>query len=606
MLRSLLIMLGLLVVPNSIWADETDQQAKNQKTAKVAHIRLKGLLDESPQADDPLFGSLKENFTQKLKRIEKAKDDPKIQALYLEIDGVLASLFGFGKLHELRLAIADFRASGKKAYAYMETAMWPDYLVALACDKIVMPESGDVMLVGIRAELTFFKDLFENLGIKADFLQMGDFKGASEPFTRSSMSKEYRKQFELVIDDFYNQSMVQTIVDSRPQRKWTAQQVKQLIDNGPYTASAALKAGLIEELAYPDTFKEQFKKELSAEKVDIVKDYGSKKKTDLDFSNPFAIFKMLAPPKKKTSDKPKVAIIYAIGAITTGKSSTDFLMGSTMGSDTIIKAINKAKDDDTVKAIVLRVDSPGGSALASDLIWDALQRCEKPVIASMSDIAASGGYYISMGCDRVVAEPGTLTGSIGVVGGKFVTKGLFDWAGLDTEVISRGKNAGIFSTETTFSESERKAFRRSMEEIYDMFLSKVVKNRQSAGVKLSYENLKEDYAGGRIWTGRQAKERGLVDELGTLEDAIAMAKQMAKVPEDTKLERLVLPKPMNIFEQLLEGGPFGLQVHEEEKALLGILRRFPELHGRLRHFGAMLKLRNEHLWLMAPYRLELK
>ena len=187
--------------------------------------------------------------------------------------------------------------------------------------------------------------------------------------------------------------------------------------------------------------------------------YAKEKAEDIDLSNPFAIFKLLTPPKPKVSKKPKIAVIYAVGEIVTGRGGINPLGGgdSVVGSTTMIEAIREAEKDDTVKAIVLRVDSPGGSALASDLIWNELSTCKKPVIASMGDVAASGGYYISMAAKKIYAEPGTLTGSIGVVGGKIVTGGLFDWVGMKTDVISRGANSGLMSSEKPWSESERKS-----------------------------------------------------------------------------------------------------------------------------------------------------
>ena len=199
----------------------------------------------------------------------------------------------------------------------------------------------------------------------------------------------------------------------------------------------------------------------------------------MDLSNPFNLFKVLfsTPKSSFRTGKDRIAIIYAVGAITTGKGGRSLLGGDTVGSTTIVEAIRKAEDDPQVKAIVLRVDSPGGSALASDLIWRELQRCKKPVIASMSDVAASGGYYISMGARKIFAQPGTLTGSIGVVGGKLALGGLYDKIGITTETISRGANAGIFSTVHAFSPSERKALEKLMEDTYDQFLSKAMAGR---------------------------------------------------------------------------------------------------------------------------------
>src|SRR6266851_5619352 len=512
-------------------------RAAEDKPATVAHIKLTGGLDEAPPPLDPILGLGGENFKAKLDRIKKAKTDASVQAIYLQIDGLA---IGWGKLDELTRAISEFRQSGKKVFAQLEGGETKDYLVALACDEITLPESGWIMLTGVRAEVTFFKELFEKIGVKADMLQMGEAKSAAEPFTRTSLSEASRKQLEGVIDDFYEKGIVERIVKSRAGKSFTTEQVKKLIDEGPYTAKGALKAGLIDRLAYPDTFQDHLKEALKVEQLTVVKNYGQQKSEELDFSNPFAILKLLAPPKSSSSSKPKIAVIYAVGAITTGKSSQSLLGGETMGSTTMVEAIRQAENDKTVKAIVLRVDSPGGSALASDIIWNELRRCKKPVIASMSDVAASGGYYISMGAQKIYAQPGTLTGSIGVVGGKLALGGLYDKVGLKVETLSRGQNAGILSSTHPFSPSERKAMEALMQEVYDQFLDKVQENRAAAGKKFTRKQM-IDLAEGRIWTGKQALERGLVDALGSLDDAIADAKVMGGLAKDADVDYLILP-----------------------------------------------------------------
>ena len=245
-----------------------------------------------------------------------------------------------------------------------------------------------------------------------------------------------------------------------------------------------------------------------------------------------------------------MAVIYATGAITTGKSASSLLGSETMGSDTIIKAIRQAEADKTVKAIVLRVDSPGGSALASDLMWNELKQCKKPIVASMSDVAASGGYYISMAAGKIYAEPGTITGSIGVVGGKLATRGLWDKIGVKTEVIARGAHSGILTSDEPFSDSERKAMTGLMQDVYDQFVDKALEGRLKAGKKMTRKELL-DLAGGRVWTGRQAKENGLIDELGTLSDALAAAAKLGGLPADKAPDLLELPKSKGMLDSLL-------------------------------------------------------
>ncbi len=585
-----LIALALLAVAGS------RLRAAEPPAVTIAHIRLSGTLDEAPAAEDPLFGHGGENLRMKLERIKKARDDKSVKALYLEIDGIEA---GWGKLDELRRAVADFRKSGKKAFAYLEGGESRDYLLALSCDEVAMPEPAWLMLTGMRAEVSFYKGLFDKLGIKADMLQMGDFKGAAEPYTRNEMSPPFRKQMETVLDDYFDKGLVATIAEARKSKGLNADKVRKLIDEGPYSAKAAAAAGHIDRVAYADDFKASFKTLLQADDVKIVKDYEKAKSKDVNLSNPFELLKLLSPSKAKESKNAKVAIVYATGVITTGKSSGSLFGEESCGSTTLIEAIHKAEDDKTVKAIVLRVDSPGGSALASDLIWDALVKCKKPVVASMSDTAASGGYYISMAARKIYAEPGTLTGSIGVVGGKIVTGGLEKKIGLTTDIIARGAHAGLFSTTTPFSDSERKAMTALMKDTYDGFLTKALEGRKRAGRSMTRDQLLE-LAGGRVWTGRQAKANGLVDELGTVADAVMAARKLAGVPDKDELDILELPHSRSFLDSLLESRG---DAETEARVLGRVLRDVPELAGSLRGVEALLRLRGEPVWVMLPCRV---
>jgi protease IV len=586
--------IGVALIAAFAFAVPAMAAEKKESGPIVAHIKLSGSLDESPVGDSLLGGMGAENLRDKLERIKKAKKDANVQALLVEVEGLEFGLFSFGKIDEVRRAIADFRASGKKAYCYTEDVGGLDYLIACACDVICVPESGTFGLLGLRVEMEFYKDTLELLHVKADFVTMGEAKGAADPFMRTSMSPENRKQYTLVLDDFFSNGVVQTIVASRPARKFTAEQVRKLIDEGPYTAKKAAELGLLDRITYFDALDGMFKRDLKVDSLKVVKNYGKAKKSDED--NPLALLaKLMSPPKKSGSKKPKIALIYAVGAINTGKSAEGLFGSGSVGSATMVEAIQEAEKDDTVKAIVLRVDSPGGSALASDLIWHELKRSKKPVIASMGDIAASGGYYISMGASKVYAEPGTLTGSIGVLGGKLVLGGLFGWGGIKTETLARGKNSGMFSTMTPFSDSERESITALMKDVYDQFLDKTLANRNAAGEKLTREKLLT-LAGGRIWTGRLAKEHGLVDALGTLDDALAEAKERANLPKDVEPEILILPEKMSFLDRLLEGKTDSRLTSE----LVTAAQKTPEIRGQLRSLEMLLKLRNDKVWLMAP------
>jgi protease-4 len=570
-----------------------------EKVVTIAHMKLAGDLSEAPVPDESLFGPPRENLRTKLDRIRKAANDPKIDALYLEIGSLNEA--GFGKLNEVRQELADFRKTGKKVFAYAETVGTKEYLIGLACDELILPESGSVELIGMRMELTFYKNTLDLLRLKADVLKVGAYKSAVEPFISDKMSPENREQLTALLDDHFENELVARMVNARPSRRWTAEQVKAIIDQGPFTARKALALGLIDGIAYADEFEASLAKKLSAKESKIERNYAKPKAAELDFSNPFALFAALGGPKKSRASKnPKIAVIYAIGGISTGKSSIDPLMGGeTVGSETLVEAIRTADQDPTVKAIVLRIDSPGGSALASDIIWRALKVCRKPVVASMGDVAASGGYYIAMPAAKIYAEPGTITGSIGVFGMKLVTGGLEQWGGMNTEVIARGKNSGVMSTTFPWTESEREALTATIEDFYEQFLSKTLAGRQAAGVKLDRAGL-EKLAGGRVWTGRQAKANGLVDELGTLRDAIAGAKTLAGIDPKQEMELLILPKAQSFLDKLMEGEE-NLPFFSEH-----LLSSSPRIRQALNDCGLLLRTKSDPIKAFLPFRIQFK
>ncbi|MBW3541559.1 MAG: signal peptide peptidase SppA, partial [Planctomycetes bacterium] len=374
---------------------------------------------------------------------------------------------------------------------------------------------------------------------------------------------------------------------------------------------AAKELGLIDRIAYADELEGILADGKADAQVKLETGYG-KKKLDTDFSGFAGMIKMMnllmgVEPQKSSSRNPKIAVIHATGMIMPGSSENSPFGGAMMlGSDTFVKAVKTAADDETVKAIVLRVDSPGGSALASDLMWRSLEQAGKPVFVSMGDVAASGGYYISMGADRIFAEPGTLTGSIGVVGGKFGLDGLFQKIGITTEVITRGENSGLESMLHGFSESERKAMTKLLHDIYDQFTSKAAKGRGMERDEL------EKLAGGRVYTGAMAVKNGLVDELGTLEDAIefaiANAKKRGAIKDDEKVDRLILPKAVSPFELLF--GPIDARMRAKaaaDGALKGAAAALgPEAAAHLEALETMNVLAREPRLTLMPFRLTVK
>jgi protease-4 len=599
----LLTPLCLGLVLQAAWADdEAPKKKKDDKKAKdelvIAHIKMSGALPDAPFASESLFsGGSSDPLRTLLERIKKAKNDANVKALYLQFEGLGIS---WGKVHEVQAALADFRTSGKKIYAYLEEGDQRDYVLACGCDVIIIPPLGGVELVGLRQEMMFFKDLLAHFDLRFDAVPIGDFKSAMEQFTNNKMSPANRKQWDELMDDTFA-ILCESIAKGRGM---SPQHVKELIDEGPFTAKVALEKKLVDKILHPNEIVALIKKDLGNDKLALKKDFGKEKGQEIDFSNPFALFKLLAPPKEaKMSAKPKIAVIYAEGAIVTGKGGPSFMGGNEVGSTTLVEAIRKANDEPTIKAIVLRVDSPGGSALASDLIWQALSECKKPVIASMGDVAASGGYYISMAAQRIFAEPGTITGSIGVIGGKIVLEGAMKKYGVTTEVITRGKRTGLMSPFQGFSPEDRATLVKMMTDVYDSFLDKAWAGRQKAGnTKLKSRDELKALAGGRVWSGRAALANGLIDELGTLDDAIAYAKKLANVEGDD-VEIYLLPKKQSIFEKLMEANT---ELSVQTLAADRLLTSMPQLRDALGMLDMLLRHRQERVWLLLPpgYRIK--
>ena len=551
-----------------------------------AEIKLSGGYPESSQMPG-LFGDLTESLPTIIDRLQQASRDKSIKGVLLHIDGVS---IGWAKLNELQVAIRAVRDSGKIVWARMNDASTKDYLLAAACDRIIMPESATLMMTGLRAEVTFYRNLFQLLDIQADMLRVGAYKSAAEPYTRTEMSDEFRAEMEEILDDYFA-LIVSQVAESR---NLTEDQVKAIIDEGILSAARAKELGLLDDLAYEDQIAKLITSGNKNIDLRMRSDYRKKKaNTELDL---FSLMEILGGGSKSTgSTRPRIAVLYAEGPITSGNSPTSLFGEAGISSDKLVPVIQKLGKDDNCKAIVLRVDSPGGSALASDLIWRALEATGKPVVVSMGDTAASGGYYISMGAERIFAEPGTLTGSIGVVGGKIALGGLMQKVGVTTSVISRGKNSGVMSMTDGFSESERETMQRMLNTIYEQFTQKA-----AAGRNMEYDKL-EALARGRVYTGTRALELGLVDELGTLADAIQHARGLVDDP-DGKLELETLPRPQSPLEMLL-GQATQPDTAPVAQALTELL---PEnLRPAAKHWQALQQLATEPALTIMPFSISI-
>lgn len=510
-------------------------------TDQIIVFRLDGPIPEAPPEFQLFQLEPRKTLHELIDRFRRARKDDSVKAVVLTID---QPQIGWAQLQELRRAIADLRSADKEVYAYVETANAVTYQLAAAASKLVMPPTGELRIIGLYTEHPYFKGLLEKIGVEADIEHIGSYKTAGEPFTRTGPSKEAEEMNQWLLNDLFDQ-MVRTIADSR---QLTPERVRELIDQGPFTAKEALEAKLIDETGYVEDFVRSLQKRYGQD-IKMVYNYGAKKAPDIDLSSPFAIFKLFgeAMQKSRRDEKASIGIVYVDGIIVPGKTEPGLFGDAGMvGSTTIRRVLNKARDDESIKAVVLRINSPGGSAMASDIIWHAGKELagKKPLVVSMGNVAASGGYYISMGANTLFADPGTLTGSIGVVGGKIVTKGLWNWTGINWHEYKIGKNAALMSTNRQWDERERELIRKYMQTVYNEFVDRV---KQARGERIKKDI--EELAGGRVYTGKQALALGLVDKLGGLQDAIRFAASSANVSD---YEIKLLPEPKNILDLMLK------------------------------------------------------
>jgi protease-4 len=457
-----------------------------------------------------------------IRGLEHAAEDPHVSALVLHIDEVD---WGWAKLAEMRDALLEFRESGKPVYACLAGGGDPEYFLASAAGWIAMPPTANLQLDGLSQSVLFMKGTFDKLDIKPNFASAGRFKSAVESYTRTEMTSDSRAALEMLLDDEYR-----VYVDSiAVARDMSVEAMHSLLDEGPFSSQEALESGLIDTLVY----------DAEADSMALA---------DLDEDVPTISFLQYASKLPARRGGPRIALIAASGAITGGRSRYLPDEGMVMGSETIVEALEEARTRSSIKAVVLRVDSPGGEMPASDDIWRAISRVReaKPVVVSMSDLAASGGYYISAGADRIVAQPTSLTGSIGIYGGKLNLLGLYRKLGLNVQSIGRGKHAQMMSPFSDFEEDEGKIYQQQLEDSYRVFLDRV-----SEGRGISVEQA-DSIGQGRVWSGIAAWEQGLVDTLGGLRTAFDVALDEAGLPHHRGYRVELLPKEEHsLIERLL-------------------------------------------------------
>src|SRR5215469_7769603 len=511
-------------LPDSLAGPLADALGKftRQRTAPlILELDLtEGVIETRPP--DPLSAVMTRHqptIADVLAGLKAARADDRVKALAVKVGG---KTIGLGVVQELREAVARFRAAGKPAWAWAETfgeftvGNLPYYL-ATAFDTIYLQPSGDLGLTGLAVERVFLRGSLDKLGVTMEVGARHEYKSAAEQVTEREFSGPAREATERIAE-----SVLSQLADAVAERgKIAPEEARRLINAGPYLAEQALDAGLVDALGYRDEVYAALRKQVGE---DLALLYLGRYQRSRDLANRA---KQLAAPRQ-----PAVALINATGAIRRGRSGRSFLTGSAMGSDSITAALRAAMADARIRAVVLRVNSPGGSYVASDSIWREVVRIRnagKPLVVSMSDVAASGGYFISMAADAIVAQPGTVTGSIGVISGKPVLSEMLGKAGVTTDSIVLGDHAAMYSTSKPFTSEEWQIVDAWLDHIYADFTGKV-----AAGRGLSAERVHE-LARGRVWTGADAHEHDLVDELGGLEEAAEIARSRAGLPPTAPL-----------------------------------------------------------------------
>lgn len=509
MLSFFVLIFIFFVVVAGIVASAGNEEELVVKSNSVLHIKLNQAINER-SADNPfkdfdfmnLEGSNEMGLDRIVGALKAAKDDANIQGILLDINDVPT---GLASTEVIRNALLDFKKSGKYIYAYSEMYSQKAYYLASTADSIFLNPAGLMELRGFNAQYMFFKGSLEKLEIEPQIIRVGSFKSAVEPFMLEKMSDSNRLQTEGYLNALFNH-MIQGLADARKKPYDSVLYMAQELSIR--SAEDAVKQGMVDRLLYKDELLSMLQKKTEASDIQEI--------NFVEFSRYTRNYK-----SKISTERNKIAIIYCNGDIISGEGNEDLI-----GSEGTSKAIRKARLDDNVKAVVLRINSPGGSALASDVIWREviLTKMKKPVIVSMGDVAASGGYYIACAADSIIAEPSTITGSIGVFGVLFNAEKFFrNKMGITFDQVKTGKYADLGDFTHAMTDAERAIIQNEVNRIYEDFTTKV-----AAGRKMPIEKVKR-IAEGRVWSGIDAKRIGLVDRLGNLEDAIAIAAKMAKL-----------------------------------------------------------------------------
>ncbi|KAM1340561.1 hypothetical protein ACFX2H_038934 [Malus domestica] len=497
------------------------------KKGSVLTIKLRG------QVSDQLKSRFSSGLSlpQICENLMKAAYDPRIPGVYLQIESLNC---GWGKVEEIRRHILDFKKSGKFVVAYVPACGEKEYYLASACQEIYAPPSAYFSLFGLTVQSSFIRGVLEKVGIEPQVERIGKYKSAGDQLARTTMSEENCEMLTALLDNIYG-NWLDVISSTRGKKR---EDIENFINEGVYQVEKLKEEGWITNIQYDDEVISMLKERLGVQKEKTL---------------PMVDYRKYSKVQQLTvglsGGKDKIAIIRASGSISRVQGGVS-LPGSSIIGEQFIEKIRTVRESKRYKAAIIRIDSPGGDALASDLMWREIRllAASKPVIASMSDVAASGGYYMAMAADAIVAENLTLTGSIGVVTGKFNLGKLYEKIGFNKEIISRGKYAEVLAAEQrSFRPEEAEIFAKSAQNAYKQFRDKAALSRSMTVDKM------EEVAQGRVWTGNDAASRGLVDAIGGLSRAVAIAKLKANIPQDKQVALVELARPSPTLPEILSG-----------------------------------------------------
>lgn len=570
----------------ALGATSCDRSEENAATPEVRELRILQPYVDSAEHDP--FSRPQTTLHDILQQVWRASEEENVRGLLVRV-GPLGG--AWGSVDDVTEALNEFRSKERPIHCHFETADNVAYLLlASSCDRISMSPAGVLDLIGPAAVMIYARSFLEKIGVQADILHMGRYKGAGDMFVRDDMPPEAKESMDAILDDLYA-----SLVDATSKRAdGDTNKAKALIDAGPYVSSAATKAGLIDAVGFLHEARDAIKKAAGVDTVRRIRMVPEQEK--LTVRELLSLFGSDQDEPKTGGDR--IALVFVSGSIVEAETAS---LGKA-SSGPFIRAMNRLADDEQVKAVVLRINSPGGSALASDRMWEAARRLSKvkPLIASVGDMAASGGYYIASAADEILAHPDSIVGSIGVVGGKFSFEGLATDLGINTVVLQRGKRAAWSTPVRGLTPSERRAFEGLLRDTYDRFIDRVAEGREMDADKVRAA------AEGRVLTAQDAEPLGLIDEMAGLGDALSKARSLGGLDPDSKVE--IWPGSKGFLDAINE---IFAENGDDEVRLLAEL--WLQRHGGITSSlpaepwkDALLSLSQEHVALVPPFFFTLR